>query len=90
MSSKLFVGGLPYALTEDQLSAAFRPYGHVVEVKILTDRETGESRGFGFVEMGSQVDAEQAIRALDRSDLGGRTITVQVAKPREREQRSRW
>ncbi len=81
MGSKLFVGGLPYATSESQLEGLFAPHGSVQSVQIVTDRFTGQSRGFGFVEMGSEEEAKKAITALDGTQLDGRTLKVDEAKP---------
>ena len=80
--NKLFVGNLPFALSEDDLQSLFAQYGRVVSVKIPTDRETGRKRGFAFVEMENQQAADDAILALNNRDLEGRTIAVAVAKPK--------
>ncbi len=82
---KLFVGGLPFSTTDDELQAAFAEFGSVVSAKVITDRETGRSRGFGFVEFGSDDEGRAAVAGLDGKELGGRTIHVSEA--REREQR---
>ena len=84
MGSKLYVGGLPYSATEQQLSDLFGTHGTVASVKIITDKFTGQSRGFGFVEMSSDAEASAAITALHGSEMGGRTLTVNEAKPMER------
>jgi len=78
----IFVGNLSFNTNEDELRAAFEAYGQVDRVSILTDRETGRSRGFGFVEMASNEDGEKAITALNGSQLGGRTINVNEARPK--------
>ncbi len=82
-SNKLYVGGLPYSVTEDRLEGLFSEHGTVESAKVITDRMTGRSRGFGFVEMSSQEEAQQAIDNLNRTQLEGRSITVNEAKPRE-------
>lgn len=82
--TKLFVGGLPFATTDDELAAAFADYGTVKSAKIITDRETGRSRGFGFVEFESEDEAKAAIAGLDNKELAGRTIHVSEARERER------
>ncbi len=79
MSQKLFVGGLPWSLSEDELRQAFEPFGEVAEAKIIYDRDTGRSRGFGFVTMGDEKGGREAREALDGSYLGGRTIRVDQA-----------
>ncbi len=84
MNEKLYVGGLPYSTTEDQLQDIFAPHGTVVSARVITDKFTGRSRGFGFVEMGSGEEAQRAIDALHDSDLGGRKLTVSEARPQER------
>jgi cold-inducible RNA-binding protein len=78
----IFVGNLSFNTNEDELRTAFEAYGQVERVSILTDRETGRSRGFGFVEMASNEDGEKAITALNGSQLGGRTINVNEARPK--------
>ncbi|MGE3153416.1 MAG: RNA recognition motif domain-containing protein [Nitrospiraceae bacterium] len=83
MGSKIFVGGLPYAATEQELTDLFGQHGAVASAQIVTDRFTGQSRGFGFVEMTSPSEAQTAINALNGTQFGGRTLTVNEAKPRE-------
>lgn len=80
--TKLFVGGLSYDTTSASLRAAFEVYGEVAEAAVITDRDTGRSRGFGFVTMADRKEAPRAIKALDSSDLDGRTIIVNVATER--------
>ncbi len=82
-SKKLYVGGLPYSVTEDQLRDIFAAHGTVESATVITDRMTGRSKGFGFVELGSQEEAQAAIDKLNGTDLEGRNITVNEAKPRE-------
>ena len=82
MSTKLFVGSLPWAVNDEKLKEAFQAHGNVVSAKVVTDRATGRSRGFGFVEMGSADEAQKAIKALNDSELGGRNIVVNEAKAR--------
>ena len=84
MSCKLFVANFPYSTTNEELNTLFGPHGQVLSVKIATDRETGRSRGFGFVEMGSEQEADNAIRELDGYQLGGRSLAVRVAEERSR------
>ncbi len=84
LGKKLYVGNLPFSATEDEVRATFERHGAVDSVSIITDRETGRPRGFGFVEMSEESAASDAIRALDGSDLGGRSIRVNEAKERER------
>jgi RNA recognition motif-containing protein len=83
MGSKLYVGGLPYSATEQQLNELFGAHGTVASVRIISDKFTGQSRGFGFVEMSSDAEAKAAITALNGTDMGGRTLTVNEAKPME-------
>lgn len=78
----IFVGNLSFNTSEDELRQAFEAYGQVDRVSILTDRDTGRSRGFGFVEMASNEDGEKAIAALNGSQIGGRTINVNEARPK--------
>ena len=81
MARKLFVGGLPYRTTNDELRDAFAQSGEVVSASIVTDRETGRSRGFGFVEMGD-ADADGAISMWNGKEFGGRMLTVSDARPK--------
>ncbi len=78
----IFVGNLSFNTSEDELRRAFETYGPVDRVSILMDRDTGRSRGFGFVEMSNNEDGEKAIAALNGSDIGGRTINVNEARPK--------
>jgi cold-inducible RNA-binding protein len=78
----IFVGNLSFNTNEDELRQIFESYGQVDRVSILTDRDTGRSRGFGFVEMASDEDGEKAIAALNGSQFGGRTINVNEARPK--------
>jgi RNA recognition motif-containing protein len=80
----IYVGNLSYSLSEQELRDAFAAHGEVSSVKILSDRETGRSRGFGFVEMPNQNEGEAAIEQLNGKDLGGRALRVNEARPRER------
>lgn len=80
---KLFVGSLAWATTDDGLNAHFSGVGTVASAKVVTDRETGRSRGFGFVEYENDAEADAAIEKLNNSDLDGRQITVNEARPRE-------
>jgi len=81
MGSKIYVGGLPYSTTESQLTDLFAVHGTVESVRVIMDRYTGQSRGFGFVEMSSQAEAQAAITALHSTQVDGRTLTVNEAKP---------
>jgi cold-inducible RNA-binding protein len=78
----IFVGNLSFSTTEDELRQMFEAYGQVDRVSIMTDRDTGRSRGFGFVEMASNDDGEKAITALNGSQTGGRTLNVNEARPK--------
>ena len=83
VSKKLFVGSLPWAVNDDGLKQAFSPYGKVVSATVVVDRRSGRSKGFGFVEMENDSEAKAAIEALNGSDLNGRNIVVNEAKPKE-------
>ena len=96
---RIFVGSLALTTTEAELRQVFTPYGRVERVQILQDRETGRSRGFGFVEMPNTAEAQAAIAGLNGRSLGGRLLTVNEARPREErreprrpreERRPRW
>lgn len=80
----IYVGNLSYNMSETELRDAFAAFGEVSSAKILMDRETGRSRGFGFVEMPNQGEAEAAIAQLNGKDLGGRALRINEARPRER------
>jgi RNA recognition motif-containing protein len=88
MDTKLYVGNLSYETTEDDLRALFSNAGTVTSVALIKDRDTGRSRGFAFVEMSSQSQAEQAVKNLDGKTLGNRAIKVNIARPPEEKQRS--
>jgi RNA recognition motif-containing protein len=79
----IYVGNLSYGMSEDELRDAFGAFGQVSSVKILMDRETGRSRGFGFVEMPNSNEAETAIAQLNGKDVGGRPLRINEARPRE-------
>ena len=81
MAAKLFVGSLPFATTSDQLREIFAKVGQVVEANVVTDKMSGRSRGFGFVEMASDEDAKKAISQLNGSEIDGRKIFVSEARP---------
>jgi RNA recognition motif-containing protein len=83
VAKKLYVGNLTYGTTDSDLRSMFEEYGSVESAQVITDRETGRSKGFGFVEMGSQQEAEAAIKGLNGKDIDGRALTVNEAKPRE-------
>jgi len=88
MSKRLYVGNLPYSMTSEQLEQLFAQYGNIDDATVVTDRETGRSRGFGFVEMTDPAEADQAIAALNGTEQMGRTLRVSEAHPRPR--RERW
>lgn len=83
MAKKLFVGSLPWAVDDQKLQELFASFGQVLSATVLKDRETGRSRGFGFVEMADDAAADEAVDKLNGSDLDGRKIVVNVARPRE-------
>ena len=83
----IYVGNLSYGMSEDALRDAFGAFGEVSSVKILMDRETGRSRGFGFVEMPNQSEAETAIAQLNGKDVDGRALRINEARPREQQRR---
>ena len=87
MNSKLYVGNLPYQTSETELQDLFTPFGTVKSAKVIVDRDTGKSKGFGFVEMGSENEAKEAIENLDGKENNGRSIRVNVAQERERRPR---
>jgi RNA recognition motif-containing protein len=104
MGQKLYVGGLPYSVTQEQLQELFSAHGTVESARVIADKYTGQSRGFGFVDMSSPAEAQEAIKALHGSRLAGRTLVVNEARPQEQrserngggnrggggERRSRW
>jgi len=81
--NKLYVGNLSFNSTEDEISHAFAAHGTVTSVNVIMDRETNRPRGFAFVEMGSDSEAQAAVQALDGQELDGRNLKVNIAKPRE-------
>ena len=83
MGKKIYVGNLPFTATNESLSEMFASYGNVDSSKIVTDRDTGRSKGFGFVEMSDSSEADAAIEKLNGSDFGGRSLTVNEARPME-------
>ena len=80
MATKLYVGGLNFSTSAEALRAHFEPYGTVVTADVVTERDSSRSRGFGFVEMSSQVEAEEAIAKLDQQELDGKRLTVNIAR----------
>jgi len=92
-SVNIFIGNLEFTTTDHDLRQLFEPYGEVDAVRVITDRDTGRSKGFGFVEMPDSTTAKAAIAGLQGKELAGRTLTVSEAKPREprrESNRSRW
>lgn len=88
MSQKIYVGNLGFSITNDDLRNKFEQYGNVSSASVITDRDTGRSKGFGFVEMSNSQEASSAISALNGTDFQGRSLTVNEAKPRtERDSR---
>jgi RNA recognition motif-containing protein len=79
----IYAGNLPYNTTDEDLRKAFAAYGNVASAKVIIDRETGRSKGFGFVEMSSSDEGQKAIQALDGSEFSGRTLKVNEARPRQ-------
>jgi len=84
VGTKLYVGSLPYSTTEQELTELFAQHGSVQSAKVISDRYTGQSRGFGFVEMATAEEAQKAITALNGTALGGRTLVVNEARPQEK------
>lgn len=82
MNKKIYVGNLPYSVNDETLQHNFSEYGTVASAKVMTDRESGRSKGFGFVEMGSADQAEAAIAALNGMSVGGRSIVVNLSRPK--------
>jgi len=83
MANKLYVGNLPFSFTDEDLKNRFEEVGSVNSARVIRDRDTGRSKGFGFVEMSSDGDAQKAIQQLNQSDCNGRPITVNEARPRD-------
>lgn len=81
--NKLFVGSLPWAIDDNKLAELFSKFGTVVSAQVVKDRETGRSRGFGFVEMSSEAEAQEAIKQLNGSDMDGRKLIVNMARPKQ-------
>lgn len=90
MNQKLYVGNLSYATTDQELQDLFAQHGTVQSANVVTDRYTGRSRGFGFVEMGSEEEAKQAIEAINGTDFQGRNLVVNEARPKEKSFPPRW
>jgi len=83
MNKNIYVGGLPYSVTDERLRETFSTHGSVESARVITDKYSGESRGFGFVEMEQAEDAQKAIQNLDGQEFKGRNLKVNLAKPRE-------
>ena len=83
MGNKLYVGNLPYQMRDSDLEQAFSQFGQVTSAKVMMERETGRSKGFGFVEMGSEAEAQAAINGMNGQPMGGRSIVVNEARPME-------
>ena len=83
MGNKLYVGNLAYSVRDDSLQEAFAQFGTVTSAKVMMDRDTGRSKGFGFVEMGSEAEAKAAIEGMNGQDIGGRGLVVNEARPME-------
>jgi hypothetical protein len=83
MGNKLYVGNLPYSVRDSDLEQAFAPFGAVTSAKVMMERDTGRSKGFGFVEMGSDAEAQAAINGMNGQPLGGRSVVVNEARPME-------
>lgn len=83
MGKRLYVGNLPYSVTSDELQEMFGQHGNVTSAQVVSDRETGRSKGFGFVEMSTDEEATTAIENLNGKDMGGRSLTVNEARPKE-------
>lgn len=83
MGNKLYVGNLPYTVRDDDLLQSFSAFGSVSSAKVMMERDTGRSKGFGFVEMGSDAEAQQAIQGMNGQSLGGRSLVVNEARPME-------
>ena len=83
MGNKLYVGNLPYSVRDEDLQQAFGPFGTVTSAKVMVERDTGRSKGFGFVEMGSDAEAQAAVNGVNGQPLGGRSVVVNEARPME-------
>lgn len=84
MNKKLYVGSLPYSVTEDQLREMFAPFGSIESCRIITDKFSGQSKGFGFVEMATEEDSQKAIEGVNGREMNGRTLVVNEARPEEK------
>ncbi len=90
MGNKLYVGNLPYSFRDDDLQQTFSQYGSVASAKVMMERDTGRSKGFGFVEMGSDAEAQAAIQGAHGQNFGGRDLVVNEARPMEPRPPQRW
>ncbi|MFC1617116.1 RNA recognition motif domain-containing protein [Candidatus Margulisiibacteriota bacterium] len=90
MTNKLYVGNLPYSANDDSLKELFSECGQVTSSTVIVDRDTNRSKGFGFIEMSTQEEAEKAISTFNGKDLDGRAIKVNPAKPQEKRTNNRW
>ena len=88
MATRIYVGGLPYSASEQDLNNLFATHGTVSSASVITDKYTGQAKGFGFVEMSTESESAAAISALNGTQMGGRTLTVNEAKPREERPRT--
>lgn len=86
----IYVGNLSYEITDDEVKDLFSPHGEIASVSIIKDKHSGQSKGFGFIEMPNQAEAEEAIKALNESELKGRNIKVNQAKPKEERPKHRY
>jgi len=86
----IYIGNLPFSITPDEIQELFEEFGEVKSVNLITDRETGRPRGFGFVEMTESEDAREAIHSLNQTSVGGRNIVVNEARPRNNRPPRRW
>ncbi len=87
---KIYVGNMPYTASSEELEQLFSQHGNVAEANVIMDRETGRSKGFGFVDMPNEAEANQAVSALNSSQMGGRTLRVSEARPRTDRDRGGW
>jgi len=88
MAKKLYIGGLPYSTTDDELKEKFNEFGSVMSAVVIVDKFSGRSKGFGFVEFENDADADKAVAEMDGKDFGGRNLTVNEARPMERRPQS--
>ena len=86
---KIYIGNMPYSVTSEELATLFEAHGRVQDAQVITDRETGRSKGFGFIDMPDNAEADEAIKALNATQLKGRQLTVNQARPRRDRSRDR-